>query len=183
MNRSLIASLLLSTGSLATLALAPADRIVFTQAGFSIDVLDSVPGTEPFQPLTMMMPASDGFAPNVNVQVQPYPDGLDAYRKLTLEQFQQLGLEVLQDREISATTLVFEYAGKMQGMDLHFYARALHRDGRIHLATGTSLVKQWEKAGPALKACVDSMDLPRIDLKGDGATDGKGGLMPVKQAK
>ena len=100
-----------------------------------------------------------------------------------LEQFQQLGLEVLQDREISATTLVFEYAGKMQGMDLHFYARAVHRDGRIHLATGTSLAKQWEKAGPALKACVDSLELPRIDLKGAGATDGKSGLAPGKQSK
>jgi len=183
MNRSLIASLLLSAGSLATLAFAPADRIVFTQAGFSIDVLDSVLGNEPFQPLMMTMPATDGFAPNVNVQVQPYPDGLDAYRKLTLAQFEQFGLELIQEREISATTLVFEYAGKMQGLDLHFYARAVHRDGRIHLATGTSLAKQWEKAGPALRACVDSLELPRSDLKGDGATDGKAGLAPGKQSK
>lgn len=183
MNRSLFASLLLSAGSLATLAFAPADRIVFSQAGFSIDVLDSAPGTEPFQPLLMTMPASDGFAPNVNVQVQPYPDGIDAYRKLTLKQFEQFGLELVQEREISANTLLFEYAGEMQGMDLHFYARAVYRDGRIHLATGTSLAKQWDKAGPALKACVDSMELPRIDLKGDARTDGKAGLAPGKQSK
>jgi hypothetical protein len=182
MNRSLIASLLLTAGSLATLALAPADRIVFTQAGFSIDVLDSAPGTEPFQPVLMTMPASDGFAPNVNVQVQPYPDGLDAYRKLTLAQFEQFGLEVVQERELAANTLLFEYAGKMQGMDLHFYARAVQREGRIHLATGTALKTQWEKAGPALRACVDSLELPRIDLKTE-KPDGKGGLFPGKQAK
>ena len=182
MIRSLIASLLLSAGSIATFAFAPAERIVFTQGGFAIDVLDTAPGTEPFQPVMMRMLASDGFAPNVNVQVQPYPDGLDAYRKLSLSQFEQCGLELIQERELAANTLLFEYAGEMQGMDLHFYARAVLREGRIYLATGTALKTQWEKAGPALRACVDSLEMPRIDFKTEKAED-KGGLLPGKQSK
>ena len=183
MNRSLIASFLLTAGSLATLALAPADRIVFTQAGFSIDVLDSAPGNESTLPLMMMMPASDGFTPNVNVVIQQYPEGLDAYRKLTLTQLSALGMELIQEREISATTLLFEYIGNKDDRVLHHYSRAIHRDGRIYLATGTSLAKQWEAVGPALRACVDSLELPRINLKEEDKPSPGSNLTPTKLGK
>ena len=72
-----------------------AETLTFKQAGFSIAPLDE-PQKGPSQTLIMFLPASDGFAPNVNVQIQPYSGSIDAYADLSKTQFKQVRVRRLQ---------------------------------------------------------------------------------------
>src|SRR5690554_7551531 len=77
-----------------------ADELVFKQAGFSIDVLDRAPTAEGAQPLQMFLAPVDGFAANVNVQIQPYAESLQDYKKLSDAQFEEFGLKVISSVKI-----------------------------------------------------------------------------------
>ena len=58
----------------ATLCLAAGDsetRLQFRGNGFSIAPLEGTSDEAPYQAIMMFLPASEAFAPNVNVQIQP----------------------------------------------------------------------------------------------------------------
>lgn len=130
----------------------------FPKAGFSIDVLDSKPPTKSASYTTLMMflPASGGFAPNVNVQVQSYPDSLDAYWKLSRGQFDSLGMTVHTTKSLSKKRRSFEYSGKSQGRELHWYAIAEKKGGSIYLVTATATPDQWPQHKARLIQTVNS---------------------------
>jgi hypothetical protein len=134
----------------------------FKQHGFSIRPLKSKSADNLMtQVVSMQMAPTDGFATNVNVQVQPFPDSIDDYIKLSKGQFDQFGFKVLSQKKIDENTVTLEYTGKMQNTDLHWYARATRKKGRpvIYLVTGTATAAQWTAMSAALKDCVDSLKL------------------------
>ncbi|MCC6673381.1 MAG: hypothetical protein IT458_20150 [Planctomycetes bacterium] len=161
--------------SVFAVARAPADRLAFPAAGFAIAALDSAPSKESTQILLMSLPPSAGFAPNVNVQIQPCAEGVQAYLALSKKQFEQMGLELVAESKPSASAITMEYQGELQGRKLHCYARAVQKGGSIYLATGTALQSQWDKVGAELKACVDSLETLKDAPAGAGgkATGGK----------
>jgi hypothetical protein len=129
--------------------------LTLTDAGFSIAPLEGA------QQLSMVLPASGGFAANVNVQIQPYPGALDGYISLSQGQFRQAGLTVLNQRKEGPSEWVVEYAGQMAGRSLHWYARAKLKPGKIYLATATASKEQWPSVSAKLKTCVDSLEVTK----------------------
>jgi len=110
------------------------------------------------QPLMMFLSASEGFASNVNVQVQQYPNSLKEYAKISVQQFNQLNFKVLQNKQ-TETSLVLEYSGIMQGNNMHWYAIAHKKGNNVYLVTATSTESQWKIHSKTLIECVKSFKL------------------------
>jgi len=103
----------------------------------------------------LLLPASDNFAANVNIQKQKYTDSIEAYDKLTTGQFKQLKMTVL-NRLLKGNDLRYEYTGDMHKRTLHWYARAVKTGQHIYLVTATGLDSQWDQQKALLKKSVDS---------------------------
>ena len=138
---------------------ADSNSATFNQAGFSIDILDAKSSDAGSQRLMMMLPASNGFAANVNVQIQPYPGSLKDYKKFSEAQFTQMGLKTLSILE-KESEIYWEYSGNIQGKDLHFYAKVIKVDHLFYLATGTDLESNWPKTSKNIKSVVNSFRAP-----------------------
>jgi hypothetical protein len=136
-----------------------AERLVFKKAGFSIDLLDTDLKDASAQVIVMSMPPEEGFASNVNVQVQSYEGSLDDYLNLSKQQFLTMSLKVLTERKSDNSTVTLEYSGTLHGKELHWYAKIMRSDSRIYLATATALESKWKQHAAELKACVDSLRL------------------------
>jgi hypothetical protein len=106
--------------------------------------------------LTMSLPASGGFAPNVNVITQASPGSIDDYIAASKGGFQQAGLRVTKFQKLGQDAVVFEYAGRLQNRPLHFYAKAVVKDGQVLFATATATEQEWPSVSAQLQACVDS---------------------------
>lgn len=147
---------------LAALALcvsASAAPISLPDYGFQIDPLDGNPGAASAQALITFLPPVDGFSPNVNVMIQPYPRTMADYIELSKGQFSQMGWTVVSEKNVSDTEWIAEYTGSMNGSPLHWYARAVLSDGKVYLVTGTCAAASWDSVGDALKSSVGSFKL------------------------
>ena len=125
---------------------------------FLINALVSYESKANSQPLIMFLPASEGFAPNVNVQVQQYPNILKEYSDLSIKQFKQANLKILRNKQ-TKTYVIFEYSGIMQGRKLHWYAVAYKKGDNVFLITATSTESQWKTHSKTLVSCVKSFKL------------------------
>ena len=104
MKRVMLA-LLVCLCTSACLGAATLGQLTFTASGFSIRPLEG------WETLTMLLPASDGFAPNVNVQIQPYPGTLDSYIALSKGQLKQMGFQAVREARRGKSGWVVEYTG------------------------------------------------------------------------
>ena len=103
----------------------------------------------------MLLPPSDAFAPNVNVQIQPFTGTMKEYADLSEQQFNAASLVVLGETH-TRTSVLWEYSGMFRGRKLHWYARAELGEGKVYLVTATATESQWSTVSAQLKACVDS---------------------------
>ena len=133
------------------------NRLHFPATGFSIAPLEAPTEKSPQQVLMMFLPVSDGFAPNVNVQVQPYTGTIDDYLSLSLKQCESAGFKLSLQKTTGKSAAVFEYTGDFQGRQLHWYARAEKSGSKVYLVTATATDEQWNKVASKLKVCVDSL--------------------------
>jgi hypothetical protein len=108
----------------------------------------------------MLLPASDGFAPNVNVQIQALNGTFKEYTATSASQFKSLNLTVVSEK-ITPTSATWEYSGTLQGRQLHFYSKAELGQGKVYLVTATAAESGWGAAAAKLKACVDSFQLEK----------------------
>lgn len=132
-------------------------RLHFPTAGFSITPLETSPGDNLCQVLVMLLPGTDNFVSNVNVQIQPYRGTIEEYTALTLKQFKGAGVKLIEQRNTDKSSVVFEYSGELQGRALHWYARAEKAGGHVYLATATAAEPDWPKQSAQLKSCVESL--------------------------
>ena len=170
MKTRLIVTLFLLTLALSLSAQDATNRLRFPATGFSIAPLEASPGDEARKALMMFLPASENFAANVNVLIQPYSGTIEEYTKVTLDAYKANGMKVLQQKEISRSVVVFEVTGEMDGRTLHWYSRAEKVAGRIYLATGTAREEDWPRQGAPIKNCVDSL---RCEKTEPGSAPGK----------
>ena len=133
-------------------------RLHFKENGFSIAPLEGKTDTEIYQSLMMFLPPSEGFAPNVNVEVQPYKGSMREYTNLSKQQFKTAKLTVLNET-ITEKSVVFEYSGLFQGRELHWYAKPELTVEKMYLVTATSTEPQWKTVATKLKTCVNSFKL------------------------
>jgi hypothetical protein len=146
--------------SLATLLPARAATIDLPLYGFQIDALDATPSTStPTTVLEMFLPATESFAPNINVQIQPFAGKIKDYVTLSKSQFEQMKWKVVTEQQPGDNEWDVEYTGSYQGSDLHFYARAMSANGKIYIATATAKESQWPTISDALRKHVDSFKI------------------------
>jgi hypothetical protein len=150
----LLSSVAMLVGSVS--AADSTNRLHFPVSGFTIAPLEAPPGDSTQQALMMFLPVSDGFAANVNVQIQPYTGTIEDYVKLSLDQFKSAGLKVVEQQTSAKSVAVFEYTGEFEGRALHWYSRAVKSGSRIYLVTATAVPSQWTTESARLKSCVDS---------------------------
>lgn len=127
------------------------EKLIFKNAGFAISPLDHAI-EESRVVLAMFLPASGGFASNINVITQPYSGTLDEYIALS-------------ENKIGNDTVVFEYTEEMQTRPLHFYGKATLKTGLVYLTTATATDEQWKVLSNKLKACVDSFETTQTETK------------------
>lgn len=137
------------------------NTLVFDSMNFSIESLEAEADEAPYQALSMFLPPSEGFAPNVNVLSQPFTGSMDEYIEISKKEFEELGLEVLKLEREDKDTVVMMYAGVMGGLDLHCYVKGIATGDEVLLATGCSLDDQWSDVSDDLEACVDSFKLAK----------------------
>ncbi len=150
------ALLVLASLALFAPAYAKPAALSFTEHGFSIEPPAGHDPSQMQQVVSLALPMSDGFAANVNVQVQPFQGPMGDFVKLSLDQFKAAGVKLVSEKH-DARTAVLEYTGQLQGRALHWYARAFVGKNGIVLATATSLESQWATANAALRQSVDSL--------------------------
>lgn len=158
MRRILVTVMVLVSGSIGLGAEEP-PLLTFPMNGFSIRALEGVSEDATSRVVMMMLPRTEGFAPNVTVTIQPYDDSISDYAALTQDQFKAKGVTMIGEPQIDESAVAFEYMGSLQGRDLHWYARAEKQGGRVVLATATALESQWETVSDRLRSCVDSLTL------------------------
>src|SRR5260370_8449551 len=99
---SVISIALLS--SCATLFQAKAATIDLPLYGFQIDALDAAPdASAPATALEMFLTPTEGFAPNINVQIQPYTGTIKEYATLSKGQFDEWKWRVISNKETGDT--------------------------------------------------------------------------------
>ena len=143
--------------SLAICSRSGAGAIELPLYGFQIDALDAAPN--PSNPTTVIqtfLPATEGFAPNIIVQIQPYAGTMKDYATLSKKQFEQMKWKVIADQQPNDNEWNAEYTGSFEGNDLHFYARAVSTDGKVYLITGTAKESQWTTVGDTLRKHLES---------------------------
>ena len=131
-------------------------RLSFTTNGFSIVPLEAPAPAAVYQVLEMLLPVSDRFAPNV--QIQPYAGTVDKYLELTTQQFAAANFKMLRV-EKGKTSGTLEYTGTIRTRELHFYGKVVLRGGKAYLATGTATTNQWPAVKKQIVACVESLKL------------------------
>jgi len=164
--------------SLAISSRSGAATIELPLYGFQIDALDAAPdASSPTTVIQTFLPATDGFAPNINVQVQPYTGTIKDYATTSKSQFEQMKWKVVSDQQPNDTEWNVEYTGSFNGSDLHFYARAVSANGKLYLITATAKESQWATLGDTLLKHVQSFKLtpPAPGTQGAPGTSGRSG--------
>ena len=147
---------------LATVSVAD-DKNVITSgtAGISIELpVTKKAKAASYQIAMFYLPPADGFAANVNVQKQEFKDTIEAYHRISLKQFKQLNAAMLK-QNINGNEIMYEFRAEIKGRDLHFYVRAVQREGFVYLITATGLESQWGEQKTALMKSVDSFKLTK----------------------
>ena len=143
---------------LACSALFADDKYVNETFGFEISSPVPGPFSGVYQSSMFYLPAVDGFAGNVNIQVQDFTGTMDQYKGVSEAQFKQAGIQVLNSK-IDQGVLTIEYQGKMGNYGLHWFAKAYKKANRVYLVTATGLQTQWNDQGPALVKSVNTFKL------------------------
>ncbi len=155
MTRWLMVGLTLALAP-AALAAGPVNNYVAGDLGISIEVPVSTDAQgDSYQVAAFLLPPSDGFSANVNVQKQRFGDSLEAYDKLSTAQFREFKFAVVKTAR-KGNQVTWEYMGDLQGRKLHWYARAIKSGDYVYLATGTVLESRWDKQKAAIIRSVES---------------------------
>ena len=126
---------------------AMASPLQFPIHGFTIEPLEATGQNAIIQPVSLQLPVSDGFAPNVNVMIQPFPGTIKDYADMSRGQFRAMNMTI-KDAHITTTSIRWTYVGVLKGRTLKFYARALKRGDQIYLVTATALRRSGRKWAP-----------------------------------
>ena len=136
-----------------------ADQYLSKHYGFTLKPPVSASSLSQTHQIAMfLLPPTDGFAPNVNIQLQVWGKSLKAYKSLSENQLKGMSFQVIRS-SLKADQVIFEYTGMSQGKKLHWYSKAVAKGKNIYLITATALHSQWASTGKDLIESVDSLKL------------------------
>ena len=98
------------------------------------------------------------FTNNVNVTVEDFSDGLASYDEISIREFRQAGIDLI-DHQMTSAFAQYEYRTRMMGRDLHLYQRVLSTDTKVYLITATVSSDEWEEYEDAAKSIVNSFSI------------------------
>ena len=107
--------------------------------------------------LTMCLPVTDAFAPNVSVMAEPSAGSIDDYVASSKKEYAKSNLTILNVNKLDADNVILEYSGPVENRKLHFYSKASHRGTEMIIATAICTEKQWADSGAKLRGCIDSL--------------------------
>jgi hypothetical protein len=161
--------------SLAVSSQSGAATIELPLYGFQMDALDAAPdSSSPTTVIQTFLPATDGFAPNINVQIQPYTGTIKDYATTSKGQFEQMKWKVVSDQQPNDNEWNVEYTGSFHGSDLHFLARAVSANQKVYLITATAKESQWTTVGDTLRKHLESFKLMPATPGAPGTAGGSG---------
>jgi hypothetical protein len=149
------------------MAAAPAAApIVFPNYGFRINPLDIgsvfpvVPAMQMYLP-AVPLPSNRNvtFSPNVFVQVQPFVGTMKEYIDQSTKSMQDAGYIIRGQLSPTADEWSLEYIAVVNGLAMHWYAKAIHSGYRIYYAAGGVPDELWPAFADILKNCVNSFDI------------------------
>jgi hypothetical protein len=126
--------------------------------GWRLADLDALVAKEPRNFLVVEFDRSDGFTPNINIQIQKYPGTMKEY----VEESHR-GFDTLFDKKWSAVSedqkgekdYHIEIVGT-KGREFHFYQRAVKQGEKTYLITASALQSQWATLGDKMRRYVDA---------------------------
>ena len=163
LGRNLQIVLLAALVAVSAQAEESSERLQLPDQGFSIEPIEGPARVVSTNPLVVALPPADGFAPNLNVQLQPFGGPMVQYVAATHSQLLAAGLEWQEEPVLDGSEATFEYAGVLEGRELRWYARAIQRDNLVYLVTATVPRGEWEALGARMRRAVDSFRLEPAD--------------------
>jgi len=132
----------------------------FPKYGFEIQPLDSAPAEVTAQVMMMFLPPdTEGFAPSVNVQIQPFKEKLEKYITISKDQIGQMRGALISESKVNDKEWTIEYTGSMNAMTMHCYARVMLSKDKAYLISGTARDIDWDKSAEQIKKSVNSFKL------------------------
>ncbi len=138
------------------IAAKPFCKLIFKNNGFAILPLDELDKSGSNKVLQMFLQSTDHFAPNISVTTQQYTGSAAGYLAMTIKQCEEMKWKVLSSKA-TTDTMVLEYVGTAQDLNLHFYQQAVFTSSTVYLANATALEDQWEGTASLLKSCVGQL--------------------------
>jgi hypothetical protein len=114
--------------------------------------------------LSLYAPAENGFACNVGVIIHRVAMSRQAYRDLSVRQFEQLGYTVNSEKNLTVSgkdAILFDYEGTVQGRELRFLGLAVMDTDRVFLVTATAPKASFKKYEPGFRTAIESFRLRR----------------------
>jgi len=152
----------------------PPPPLVFANYGFRINALDAgtdmpvVPAVQMYLP-SLPLPSDNRltFAPNVYVQLVPYLGTMKDYIADSTAKMQSDGYIIRAQNTLSADEWQVEYIAVLNGLPMHWYAKATHAGYRVYYAAGGVPDEMWNLSvtadhktlGDILKGCVNSLGI------------------------
>jgi len=135
---------------------------VFSNLGFSIDVLDITPpkDTPIYESLRMLLPAEDGFASNIGIQYQTFPGTLQEYAELSEKDVKKSNFTLLHSKAKEGAyycELAYTLKVNEKEYEMRCHMKAIKADGNIILATITAPATRWEKDSKLLQPILNSL--------------------------
>jgi hypothetical protein len=145
------------------LAAAPTP-VTLPNYGFRIDPLDAGTAT-PLSPALQMylpmapLPSNNNltFSPNVYVQVTPYLGTMKDYISDSAAKMKDGGYIIRAQNSLNPEEWDLEYIAVLNGLAMHWYAKAIYSGHRIYYAAGGVPDEMWAMYGDKLRACVNSL--------------------------
>jgi len=155
-------------------AVAPAvaPPLVFANYGFKINALDAgtdmpvVPAVQMYLP-SLPLPSDNRltFAPNVYVQLVPYLGTMKDYITENTARMQNDGYIIRAQNTLSDDEWQVEYIASLNGLPMHWYAKATRSGYRVYYAAGGVPDEMWNMSvtadhktlGDILRGCVNSL--------------------------
>lgn len=140
--------------------------IVFPNYGFRINPLDAgtlypvVPAMQMYLP-AMSLPSNPKatFSPNVFVQVQPFVGSMKDYITQTTASMEAAGYIIRGQLSPSDNQWSLEYIAVLNGVAMHWYAKAILSGYRVYYAAGGAPDELWPRVADIIKSCVNSFDI------------------------
>lgn len=115
-------------------------------------------------PVTFIGPAKDGFAPNVNVMIQPEKMSPEQYLQVSLKELSALHGKMNSHKKMNVSghdALLMDYQGTTSGRDLHFLSLVVFTDTRMYRVTCTALADNFASHAAEFRKCLDSFQLQK----------------------